>query len=473
MSALWTAAEAGQATGGETNAPWQATGVSIDSRTCQPGDLFVALKGPHFDGHAFVVDALAKGAAAAMVSHATENLPADAPLLRVENTARALEGLGRAARERTNARIVAVTGSVGKTGVKEALRLVLGAQGACHGSEGNLNNHWGLPLSLARMPRDTVFGVFEMGMNRPGEIAPLSRLARPHVAVITTVAAVHSEFFDSEEEIADAKAEIFAGMDEGGTAILNRDNRHFDRLTGAAQAKRLDVIGFGGDWQAEAQWEEYELHAEATHVHAQIGGEFTAYRLAVPGHHWLINSLAVLATAQTLGTDPMAAARVLATFQAPAGRGARHAVALGGGAFTMIDESYNASPTSMRAAFETLGRADPGSSGRRIAVLGDMLELGEDSHARHTALAEPLKQEGIDLVFTAGPRMAHLWEALPKPMHGGHAIDSNTLTPLVTAAVRQGDVIMVKGSAGSQMGQVVRALLRMNGDSGKRVANGN
>lgn len=456
---LWHSDEAAAATGGVSRAAWQANGVSIDTRSLRSGDLFIALRGPKFDGHDYVTEAFARGAAAAVVSQPPSAIAEVAPLLVVDDTSAALRALADHARARSAGRICAITGSVGKTGVKEALRAVLAHQGPTVASEGNLNNHWGVPLSLARMGADAAYGVFEMGMNHPGELDPLSRLARPHVAAITTVEAVHKAHFASVEAIADAKAEIFAGVEAGGAAVLNRDNPQFRRLqTAAARAGIAKIVGFGRDPAAEVRLLDAVADAEGSMVHAMVFDRAVDYRIAVPGSHWVGNSLCVLAAAAALGADIAAVVAGLGQVAVPDGRGRRLTVQLPGGTFELIDDSYNASPVAMRAAFEVLGRIAPGVGGRRIAVLGDMLELGEDTAAVHATLAEPLMVHGIDLVFTAGEAMAHLAAALPAAMQGGHAEDSARLVPLVEAAVRPGDVVTVKGSAGSRMGVVVRAL---------------
>jgi UDP-N-acetylmuramoyl-tripeptide--D-alanyl-D-alanine ligase len=461
---LWTAREVTNALGLPAGADWTASGVSIDSRAVEPGDLFVAIEGPNADGHDFVADALAKGAVAAVVHHAPTGVAGDAPLLLVDDSLAALAALGRAARARTGARIVAVTGSVGKTGSKEALNLVLGAQAPTSANLSSLNNHWGLPLSLARMPRDTVFGILEMGMNHPGEITPLSILARPHAALITAVEAVHAGFFASVDEIADAKAEVFAGLEPRGTAVLNRDNPHFARLAKAAMDKgATTIIGFGAHADASIRLIDSSADAGGSDVVARIGGQDLRYRIGVPGHHWIINSLGVLATVSAVGGDVRAAAAALPGMTAPVGRGRRHTVKLGSGGFELIDESYNASPVSMNAAFQVLGTAKPGPGGRRIAVIGDMLELGDASADLHGGLLAPLTEHGIELVFAAGPFMSHLWERLPEAMRGARAANSAELTPLISAAVRAGDVITVKGSLGSRMGPIVTALRALGG----------
>ncbi len=466
---LWTAAEAVAATGGRTDGDWSATGVSIDSRTVEPGDLFVAIQGPNFDGHSFVADALANGAAAVMVSKRPGSDVAASKILVVDDCLEALRALGGAARGRSRARIIAVTGSVGKTGTKEALRLTLGRHHTVHANPGSLNNHWGLPLTLARLPREADYGVFEMGMNHPGEIRPLSRLARPHVALITTVEPVHSEFFDTVEQIADAKAEIFEGVEAGGAAVLNRDNPHFDRLAAKALAAGIKrILSFGHHPEANVRALTAQGGPDGSDVEAVLGSNALTYRIGIPGAHWVSNSLAVLATVWAADGDVAAAAEALAEMEAPKGRGQCHRITLPDGMLELIDESYNASPVSMNAAFAALGQIRPAGEGRRIAVLGDMLELGANSPALHAALADPLESHGIDLVFTAGADMASLWDALPKSLRGGHATDSETLAPIVLAALRPGDVVMVKGSAGSRMGRIVEAIRELG-----RGGNGN
>jgi UDP-N-acetylmuramoyl-tripeptide--D-alanyl-D-alanine ligase len=465
-SPLWTSAAASRATGGRSERAWQAQGVSIDSRTLAAGDLFVALSGPNFDGHAFVADALNKGAAAAVIEHVPQGLEADAPLLVVADTFRALQDLGRAARIRCPARRAGVTGSVGKTGIKEALGLILGRQGPTHASLGSFNNHWGVPLSLARMPDSTRFAVFEMGMNHAGEITPLTRQIRPHVALITTVEAVHVGNFPSVEAIADAKAEIFLGVETGGTAVLNRDNPYFERLSRRAHESGIGrILSFGHSAEADVRLCTVQEDETGATIDADVVGWQLTYRLGIAGSHWVANSLGILAVVHALGADLDSAASALADLRPPKGRGLRTRVPLAGGSLELIDDSYNASPTSMIASFEVLGRSRPTDRGRRIAVLGDMLELGEQGPGLHAGLARPLVENRIDLVFTAGPLMAHLHAALPSSMRAVHAADSAALAPAVTEAVRPGDVITVKGSAGSQMRRVIDALLALHGDA--------
>ncbi|MGH7000946.1 MAG: UDP-N-acetylmuramoyl-tripeptide--D-alanyl-D-alanine ligase, partial [Stellaceae bacterium] len=372
---------------------------------------------------------------------------------------RGLEDLGRMARTRTVAKVIGVTGSVGKTGTKEALRHALERQGATHASAGSLNNQWGVPLSLARMPRETVYGVFEMGMNHAGEIDALTRLVRPDVAVITTVEPAHLGFFPSVEAIADAKAEIFNGMDARGSAVLNRDNPYFDRLVACAKAAGVGrVIDFGAHADAAVHLIDCHLHASASAVTASVLGEIVDYCLALPGRHWVMNSLAVLAAVHAAGGDIGTAAAAMATLEPMAGRGLRRKIAVAGGDALLIDESYNASPASMHAAIAVLGAARPENGGRRVAVLGDMLELGADSARLHAELADPLRDAGIDLVFTVGDAMRALYDALPARLRGAHATTVAAMADAVVHRLKNGDVVMVKGSYGSRMRDVITRL---------------
>ncbi len=457
---LWNAAEAQAATQGQLlgDTQWQATGVSIDSRTVAPGDLFIALAGPNHDGHGYVRAAIQAGAAAALVHRVPDDCQ-DLPLLLVGDTMDGLRALGIAARARVSARIAAITGSVGKTGTKEMLALALSEQGKTHWSVGSFNNHWGVPLSLARMPRDVDYAVFELGMNHPGELTPLSAMVRPHVAVVTTVEAVHTAFFKNTEEIADAKAEIFSGLEPDGCAVLNRDNRHYRRLAAAAKAHGARIQSFGSHIDADARLLDCAVDPAETAVFALLNDAPQAYRVGVPGLHWAMNSLAVLLAVRALGADMAGAARILAGMNAPKGRGQRHRVVVAQGTIEVIDESYNASPVSMKAAIATLAAARPGKGAKRIAVLGDMLELGDASHDLHASLAQAVRDWHIDVVHTAGPLMAALHAALPVECRGVHADDSQALAGDIRHLVQAGDVVMVKGSAGSRMNLVVKALL--------------
>ena len=458
---LWTSAEVAAATGGITPGPWSATGVSIDSRSVEAGDLFVALAGPNHDGHDYVQAAFDRAAAAAMVSRRPEAQPEGAPLLLVVDTYDGLRTLAARARERSEAHVVAITGSVGKTGTKELLAGALARCGTTLASAGNLNNHIGAPLSLARLPRGAAYGVFELGMNHPGEIAPLSQLVRPHTALITTIAAVHTEFFTDLDAVADAKAEIFEGLEPGGTAVLNRDNVYFDRLAAAARhAGAGRIVSFGESPEADAQLLAWQSSGTGGSVTATIDGAEIDYEMAFSGRHWALNSVAVLACVHAAGAPFEQAARALGKIAPVAGRGVRHRIPIQGGSYELIDESYNASPAAVRAAIATLAETAPSTPcGRRIAVLGDMLELGGDAARWHADLAPDLESAGIDLVFTAGSLMAHLHNALEPARRGSHAPEAESLCDILLAEIRAGDVVLVKGSLGSRMGPIVRRLV--------------
>jgi UDP-N-acetylmuramoyl-tripeptide--D-alanyl-D-alanine ligase len=464
MNVLWTSQAMAAAMAAEMVGalPESITGLSIDSRSIGPGEAFFAIKGDALDGHDFVAAALAGGAALAVVAPGRVSLPADAPLLKVPDVLDGLVALARAARSRSGAKIVAVTGSVGKTSTKEALRLALAADGETHASVASFNNHWGVPLSLARLQASARYGIFEIGMNHAGEITPLTRLVEPHIAIVTTVAPVHLEYFASEEAIADAKAEIFLGLEPGGTAILNRDNRHFDHLAGhvGRVGHALHVVSFGEHALADARLIACSLHADCSTVEADVLGERVAYKIGAPGRHLVDNSLAVLAAASLAGADLALAALALARQAPAAGRGTRIVLEVPGGTATVIDESYNANPVSMRAALALLGQAGVGPRGRRVAVLGDMLELGTAGGELHRALAQAVIDNNVDLVFCAGPMMRELWNALPSERRGGYADLASALQGDVVAAVRNGDVFMVKGSNGSRMGPIVKELAR-------------
>ncbi|HEY3911289.1 MAG TPA: UDP-N-acetylmuramoyl-tripeptide--D-alanyl-D-alanine ligase [Stellaceae bacterium] len=459
MTPLWAAADAARATGGAGPAGWAAGGVSIDTRTLAAGDLFVALRGPNHDGHDFVAAAFARGAAAAMVDRPVAGLPADMPLLRVGDTLAGLAALGKAARARSAARIVAVTGSVGKTGTKEALRLALGGCGRVFASTGSLNNQWGVPLSLARLPPDAAFGVFELGMNHSGEIAALTRLVRPHIAVITTVEPVHLGFFASVEAIAEAKAEIFLGLKPAGVAVLNRDNRHYPRLAAAAACAGAEVISFGADPGSRVRLIDCVAEPGGSTVDALVHGAGLRFRLGVPGRHWVMNALAVLGTATACGCDPRCAAAALQRFEAMPGRGRRHELAWRGGTLTLIDESYNASPPAMEAALAVLGGATPVGGGRRVAVLGDMLELGDAAERLHRELAASIAAAAVDRVFLVGSAMAALDAMLPEAKRGGLWGSADHAIPALLGFLKPGDVVTVKGSYGVHVDRIVERLI--------------
>ncbi len=449
MTFLFSADDLMAALGGTMTTAFHANGVSIDTRTLQPGDLFVALQTESGDGHAHVAAALAKGAAGAMV-HRQHDMPDDANLVVVGDTLAGLTALGAFARQRFTGAVVAVTGSVGKTTTKEMLRTVLAASGPTHASVASYNNHWGVPLSLARMPPDADYFVVEIGMNHPGEIAPLAELAAPDVAVITGVKPAHIGNMGSLEAIADEKASIALGVLQGGTLVVPAGAALHDRLV--AHAHALQVAAFGGD-------DTQILHedADGTEVSARVGGQTQRFRIGAPGRHMVDNALAALTAAHALGADVAAGAAALAAFQPVGGRGARRAIM--DGAALLLDESYNASGASVRAALAVL-KLIPAT--RRVAVLGDMLELGDYSRVEHEALAAPVRQ-AADVTYSCGPWMRYMFDALPEAQRGAHAEDSAALAGIVAANVREGDVLLVKGSLGSRMHRVVDALTELRG----------
>jgi UDP-N-acetylmuramoyl-tripeptide--D-alanyl-D-alanine ligase len=458
---LWTGTEFLTALDGDASgaSPATITGASIDTRTIRPGDAFFALKDVR-DGHDFVKDAFAKGAALAVVDreHATA-LAGSGPLAIVDDVLRAMERAGVARRAQLDARVIAITGSVGKTGTKEALKLILGRQGPTMAPVGSYNNHWGVPLTLVRTPRDTAFGVYEIGMSNPGEIAPLARMAAPDVAIVTTVQPVHLASFPSVSAIADEKGAIYEGLPPHGVAIGHADIPDAGRLRAAAMASRAGrFVSFGESAGADVRLLSCALQADLSTVEADVMGTRVTYKIGSPGKHVVMNSLAVLAAVKLIGADLALAALALADFTPPQGRGAKQMLAAPGGQITLIDESYNANPASMRAALENLGRLKPGPRGRRIAVLGDMLELGPQEGEMHAALAGSIAANGVDLVFASGPLMRNLYDALPAAVRGAYAASSAGLEPLVLDALRAGDVVTVKGSLGSKMGPLVKAM---------------
>jgi len=467
---LWTAEEIAAATAGTATAGFAATGVSIDSRTLIPGDLFVALTAAR-DGHDFVAAALAKGAAGAIVARPVPGLPEGAPLVRVGDVQAALESLGRAARARSQARVVGVTGSAGKTSTKEMLREVLSRQGRAHASEASYNNHWGVPLTLARMPRDTDFAVIEIGMNHPGEIAPLARLARPHVAVITTVAAAHLEAFDGIEAIAREKASIFEGLEPGGIAVIPSGLAVTPLLAAEAVRCGARIVRFGTEEADDYRLVEVTLARDRTVARAVRRGEPVLYKVQSAGRHFALNALAVLAVAEAMGADPAVAACDIGQWQPPAGRGQRERIVLDivedDVAFELIDDAFNANPASMAAAMDVLGAAEVvngigrRAQGRRIAVLGDMLELGPTEPELHRAIADHPMMDRIDRVHCVGPRMRWLWEALPHRLRGEWHATAEDLARRARLIVDAGDVVLVKGSKGSKVSLVVDALRKL------------
>ncbi|WP_350334958.1 UDP-N-acetylmuramoylalanyl-D-glutamyl-2,6-diaminopimelate--D-alanyl-D-alanine ligase [Coralliovum pocilloporae] len=466
MTVLWTLADFLEATSGSLvgSVEGDVLDLSIDSRSLEPGHAFFAIKGDRFDGHDFVKAALDNGAAFAVVSRADETTPQ--PYVLVDDVLRALERLAVAARARSKARIVAVTGSVGKTSTKDGLRLVLSRQGKTHAAVASFNNHWGVPLTLARMPSDTEFGVFEIGMNHSDEIRPLVKMVQPHAAIITTVAPVHLAHFSSVDEIADAKAEIFEGLVSDGVAIINRDNGYFDHLFASARAAGVQrIVSFGRSVDADTRLETIISQGVMSVLDVSVLGSPMHFKLGAPGDHMALNSLAILTAVHVLGADLALAGMALADFTAPKGRGEQHSLTRKGGSMTLIDESYNANPTSVKAAIRLLGSSERGTGGRRIAVLGDMLELGSDSPVFHAGLAEAIEEASVDCVFCSGPDMEHLWKALPETVRGAYAPTSDGLHEPLQNAVGPGDVIMIKGSLGSRMGPLVEMLKKEFGRS--------
>ncbi|WP_170769206.1 UDP-N-acetylmuramoyl-tripeptide--D-alanyl-D-alanine ligase [Ruegeria lacuscaerulensis] len=454
---LWTAAEAAEATGGRVTCDWSVNGVSIDTRTLQPGDLFVALKAAR-DGHDFVAQALEKGAGAALVSRIPDGVAEDAPLLIVDDVQAGLEALGRAGRARTDARVVGVTGSVGKTSTKEMLANVLETQGKTHASVASYNNHWGVPLTLARMPRDTEFAVIEIGMNHPGEIAPLAQQARPHVALVTTVAAVHLEAFDSVAGIAHEKAAIFEGLEPGGAAIVNADIEHAGTLGETAQSCGAGIVEFG---RAAADYilTDVEQSADSVHATAQVGGDAVRFDVQSAGTHFAMNALGALAACVEMGVDLDKAIAGLRRWSPVKGRGVREQIALaGGGQIELLDDSYNANPTSMAAALDVLAAAE---GSRRIAFLGDMKELGAQELPMHAAMADVAAMAKVDQVHCIGPLMKSLHDALPDDKRGLWTETSAEMATKLPDLIRSGDVVLAKGSLSMALARIVDGLREM------------
>ena len=464
MSApLWSGDElvAAMAARAEGPVPEAVTGISIDTRSLEPGDAFFAITGEARNGHDFVDAALDKGAALVVVDEAhAARFAGKGALAIVPDVLKAMEHAGSARRAELKAGVVAVTGSVGKTGTKDALRLVLSRQGKTHAPVASYNNHWGVPLTLCRTPADVAYGVYEIGMNHPGEILPLAKLVRPQVALITTIQPVHLAAFESLEGIAEEKAGVFWELEPGGTAIVNADIPQADLLERIAKAGPAGrVIRFGESLDADVRLVSCALKSDVSTVDAVVMGQPVTYRLGSPGKHIVLNSLAVLAAVTALGADLALAALALGDLRPPAGRGAQQRLEAASGPFTLIDESYNGNPASMRAAIENLGRIPVAGRGRRIAVLGDMLELGPTAPALHKGLGEAILANGIDVVFACGPLMRGLYDSLPSTLRGAYAAQASGLEPLVMDAIRAGDVVMVKGSLGSRMGPIVKAVV--------------
>lgn len=457
---LWTTAEIITATGGMSSGDWSVSSVSIDTRTMQPGALFVALPGAKVDGHEHVANALSQGAAGALVSKPIAGVDASR-LVIVKDVEKALQQLGAAGRARANAQVIGITGSVGKTGAKEMIAAALSAVGSVYATRGNLNNHLGVPLNLANLPRDTEFAVIEMGMNHADEISPLSKMARPHVSLITTVDAVHIEFFPSVEAIADEKAAIFDGMGGKGVAVLNADNAHYERLKKHAQAQGLDrILSFGTGKNALCRMTKYAIDDTHSVIEATIAGTTLSYRIGTVGKHWALMSVAVLGVVDALKADLAKAAAVLEQFTEPKGRGQIKKLSMKGGNLRLIDDAYNASPVSVKGAIEKVAemRAASPAPVRTVVVLGDMLELGEQAEDLHVGLVPTLVNNQMDLVFAAGTFMEKMYQALPETMRGAYKATSRELAPMVVEALRANDLVLVKGSRGSRMDVVVEAI---------------
>lgn len=454
---LWTASDAVEATGGQATTDWAANGVSIDTRTLQPGDLFVALKAAR-DGHDFVAQALKKGAGAALVSRVPDDVPEGAPLLIVQDVQAGLEALGQAARARTGARVVGVTGSVGKTSTKEMLATILETQGKTHASVASYNNHWGVPLTLARMPHDTEFAVIEIGMNHPGEIAPLAKQARPHVALVTTVAAVHLEAFESVADIAHEKAAIFEGLETGGAAIVNADIDHADILRQTAVEQGAGVVDFGRN-AADYRLTDARAEADAVKAEAKVGDQVIRFAVNSAGTHFAMNALGALAACVELGVDLDQAITGLNAWSPVKGRGVRESLPLSrGGRIELLDDSYNANPTSMEAALDVLAA----SGGiRRIAFLGDMKELGAREEAMHAAMADIKAMEQVDQVHCIGPLMQAMHHALPEKKRGLWFATSAEMAQHLPALIRDGDTVLAKGSLSMELAAIVDGLRKM------------
>ncbi|ESX93333.1 UDP-N-acetylmuramoylalanyl-D-glutamyl-2,6-diaminopimelate--D-alanyl-D-alanine ligase [Mesorhizobium sp. LNJC403B00] len=464
MSVLWTSEALVDAMGGRPLGPMPEgiSGISIDSRSLQPGDAFFAIKGEAMDGHDFATAAIKAGAGVLVVAEG--KLPSlgrlTAPMIVVQDVLAALEKLGVAARARSSAKIIAVTGSAGKTTTKEALRHVLSAVGTVHASAQSFNNHWGVPLTLARMPGDCDYAVFEIGMNHPGEIRPLVKMVRPHVAIVTMIAAAHLGFFRNLDEIAKAKAEIFEGIEPGGAALLNRDDARWKLLDKMARAAGVEhVFGFGENARSTYKLTKCELHAGHSDITARIGGQDVVARIGAPGRHMVQNVLAVLGAAHLVEADITKVAEALADLSAERGRGKRHVLRHPKGPITLIDESYNANPASMAAAMALLNATPVTGEGRRIAVLGDMLELGDHSAKLHAALAELIVGTGTHTVFLGGPEMRALADILPDEIKAEYRAGAEELKPLLLSTLKAGDVVMIKSSKGIGFSKLVEALL--------------
>lgn len=473
LRTLWTLNEICKAVGASPLAEgdFSITGVSIDSRTIESGDLFVAIIGDNLNGHEYVASAFGAGAGAAIIS---ENI--DVPteyasrLIKVSDTLQALEALGAAARARMQGKVIAVTGSVGKTSVKEGLREALAPSGKTHASAASYNNLWGVPLSLARMPADSAFGIFEIGMNHAGEITPLVAQVKPDIALITKISPAHIEHFDSEADIAHAKAEIFSGLENMRLAFLPADSEYFEALKAeASKAGALHIFSFGESDKADARAISTKLHAHCSCLSGNIMGQDVTLKVGSPGHHMVLNALAILGVVQLLSADLTLAALALGKMEGLAGRGRRHDVKLYDGVLTVIDESYNANPESIRVGLTMLGQVPRFGNGRRIAVLADMKELGENSKALHAGLVPHILMADIDMVFTLGEDMYVLHENLPPGRIGAHTTSLEQLKAALLQDLKADDVVMIKGSNSMGLSNIVTSLLEMEQPQDEKI----
>lgn len=466
---LWTSQEVAAALAiPEEPSSWKTMGISIDSRTLKPGDLYIAIRGDTHDGHAFVGEAFDKGAVAAIVDHPLESHN-QFPQLIVEDTLAALTKLGAFARQRTSATIIAVTGSVGKTSTKEMLRHVLGEYGVTFASPASYNNHWGVPLSLAIMPRDAVYGIFEVGMNHRGEIAPLASLVCPHIAVITAIAEAHIGLMASRQDIAEEKSDIFKCSPAPVLAIINQDAPEFDLMRSHAAHYRVSkILGFGKSQKAAVRLLDYRLDSTGQMgvVTATLSEQNLDYTLPQPGEHVALNSLIALALGEALGLDQGRLVVQLKTLPAVKGRGQQHRIPITGGEILLIDDAYNANLTSMQAGLSVLAATPVSPTGRRLAILGEMLELGSQAEAHHQHLMAEVLARPIHRIFAVGgPVMETAFKGgVPADKVGGYVQNADALVPLVLNDLRPGDIVFVKGSKGSQVSKLVDKLLSQKND---------
>ena len=470
---LWSAHEIASITGGTASGDWRASGVSINTRTLKVGDLFIAIKGPTLNGHQFVAEALKKGASGLIINTIPSYLPEQAPIVLVNDTLDALQALGKASRKRSEALIIAVTGSVGKTSTKNALYHALRVQGLTTCSQASHNNLWGVPLSLSQMAPGDQFGIFEIGMSHPGEISPLSKMVLPNITIITNVEPAHTENFDSLELVAEAKAEIFDGLEKNGIAILNTDNKFFSILKARSKAVGVkNLLTFGSTNDADTRLISLTSDCQGSDVEASIQGKTIYYRVSLPGKHEVMNSLATLTAIYAAGADIPAAAAALGQLSPLPGRGKHYRLKFLGGSIELIDESYNANPTSMRAALDNLGNTKIELPGRRIAVLGDMRELGRDSETYHLNIAQTICKNQVKKIFTVGSQMERLFFSLPSKMQCFCSIDAKGVTEEILKILRPNDILLIKGSNAVGMESIVSEIRAELGPYSKTLPGG-